>query len=100
MRIYTGCDFKDHDLASKGLIGSTVSDKRVHVVKTHQPTFGESVSYDRVVLLVRNPLDAIVSNFNLAITDSHFRDQKEHHPYLQYLFQYYQKFMMVIWVEF
>lgn len=48
-------------------------DHRVRVVKTHYPErlglrpFGGS----KVILLVRNPFDAIDSYFNMALTNTH-----------------------------
>lgn len=50
-------------------------DDRVRVVKTHYP---ERLGFrpfeaERVILLVRNPFDAIDSYFNMALTNTHDR---------------------------
>lgn len=61
------------DLMMMGLAGEGLVDKRVMVVKTHYPErYGKTKFYaERAILLVRNPLDAIVSLFNMVCTGSH-----------------------------
>ena len=56
-----------------GLAGEGLVDKRVLVVKTHYPErYGKTKFYaERAILLVRNPLDSIVSLFNMVCTGSH-----------------------------
>ena len=60
-------------LLTAGLQGEGLVDKRVWVIKTHYPERygGTEFGAERSILLVRNPLDAIVSVFNLFSTRSH-----------------------------
>ena len=60
-------------LMDKGFVGEGLAGKRVQIVKTHFPErFGPNQFHtDRAILLVRNPLDAISSLFNMLITSSH-----------------------------
>lgn len=63
------------DLMLMGLAGEGLVDKRVWVVKTHYPErYGKTKFYaERVILLIRNPLDCITSLFNMVCTGSHNR---------------------------
>eukprot|EP00356_Strombidium_inclinatum_P010127 CAMPEP_0170495226 /NCGR_PEP_ID=MMETSP0208-20121228/15087_1 /TAXON_ID=197538 /ORGANISM="Strombidium inclinatum, Strain S3" /LENGTH=293 /DNA_ID=CAMNT_0010771385 /DNA_START=81 /DNA_END=963 /DNA_ORIENTATION=+ len=63
------------DLMLMGLAGEGLVDKRVWVVKTHYPErYGKTKFYaERIILLVRNPLDCITSLFNMVCTGSHNR---------------------------
>ena len=63
------------DLMLMGLAGEGLVDKRVWIVKTHYPEgYGKTQFYaERVILLVRNPLDCITSLFNMVCTGSHNR---------------------------
>ena len=56
-----------------GLLGEGLVDKRVWVVKTHYPErYGKSKFYaEKAILVFRNPMDAIVSLFNMVATGSH-----------------------------
>ena len=60
-------------LLTAGLQGEGLVDKRVWIIKTHYPERlgGTEFGAERSILLVRNPLDAIVSLFNLSTTYSH-----------------------------
>ena len=60
-------------LMEAGLQGEGIMDKRVWVIKTHFPEASgiEKFGAERAILLVRNPLDCIVSYFNLHLTGSH-----------------------------
>jgi len=61
------------ELMDKGFAGEGLADKRVQVVKTHFPErFGtHKFQADKAILLVRNPLDAITSLYNMIATSSH-----------------------------
>ena len=63
------------DLMLMGLAGEGLVDKRVWIVKTHYPErYGKTKFYaERIILLVRNPLDSITSLFNMVCTGSHNR---------------------------
>ena len=63
------------DLMLMGLAGEGLVDKRVWIVKTHYPErYGKTKFYaERVLLLVRNPLDCMTSLFNMVCTGSHNR---------------------------
>ena len=60
-------------LFTAGLEGEGLVDKRVWIIKTHYPECygGTEFGTERSILLVRNPLDAIVSHFNFETTHSH-----------------------------
>jgi hypothetical protein len=60
-------------LMQQGLPGEGLVDKRVWVIKTHYPERMGRVRYgcERALLLVRSPLDAIVSLFNMDLCNSH-----------------------------
>lgn len=60
-------------LRAQGLYGEGKTDKRVWVVKTHYPERKGSVEFNaqKCILLVRDPIDAIVSLFNLNATSTH-----------------------------
>jgi hypothetical protein len=65
-------------------------DGRTWVVKTHWP---ERYGYrrfeaHRVVLLVRNPFDAIDSYFNMAFTNTHDRSLREVRPTKELMMTY------------
>jgi hypothetical protein len=76
--IVTGSDSRSNRPLAVGLIrcgfkGEGIVDSSVWVVKTHFP---ERMGYvqmkgDRVILLVRNPFDAIESYFHLGLTNTH-----------------------------
>ncbi|CAM9664141.1 unnamed protein product [Chrysoparadoxa australica] len=91
--IITGSDTRPNRTLSRSLIaggmqGEGVVDERVIVVKTHFPERSGYRPYEasRVVLLVRNPFDAIDSYFNMAMTNTH---EKSLHP------QNYERFSEV-----
>ena len=76
--VVTGSDVRpdrklSRALHSFGLRGEGVVDETVLIVKTHYPErLGYTpLSAQRIVLLVRNPLDALVSYFNMMCTMSH-----------------------------
>ena len=66
-------------LLTAGLQGEGLVDKRVWIIKTHYPERygGTMFGAERSILLVRNPLDAIVSVFNLFTTKSHTLSVKD-----------------------
>ncbi len=76
--VVTGSDTRpdrvlSRSLLRKGLRGEGVVDDRAWVVKTHWP---ERCGYrrfpaHRVILLVRNPFDAVSSYFNMGLTNTH-----------------------------
>eukprot|EP00624_Nannochloropsis_granulata_P006779 evm.model.NODE_5140_length_16824_cov_22.923264.5 len=76
--VVTGSDTRpdrvlSRSLLKKGLRGEGVVDERAWVVKTHWP---ERYGYrrfptQRIILLVRNPFDAIHSYFNMGLTNTH-----------------------------
>ena len=61
-----------------GFQGEGVTDGRVLAVKTHFPErLGhERFKCGRVIILVRNPFDAIVSYFNMVLTQTHTKSIK------------------------
>lgn len=76
--IITGSDSRPNRNLSASLLrfgfqGEGVVDDSVWVVKSHYPERYGFLSFDvdRVVLLVRNPFDAIESYFHMAFTNTH-----------------------------
>jgi len=60
-------------LKAGGFAGETITDKRTHIIKTHSPDRSGKNMFlaERAILLVRNPLDVLVSQFNMLATGSH-----------------------------
>ena len=78
MGLVTGsdCDISkklNQALMDMGLAGEGLTDKRVWIIKTHFPErYGLArFQADRCILLVRSPLDAITSLFNMTCSGSH-----------------------------
>ena len=78
MGVCTGSDADiafvlNKELMHRGLEGEGLVDSRVWVIKSHYPErFGNSEFFcDRAILLVRNPLDCIISLFHMVCTNSH-----------------------------
>ena len=106
----------EHDLVGEGLVGancypqtntksnaSTAYDPPVHIVKTHFPERKgwKPVKGDRVLLLVRNPYDAIDSYWNLCCTNTHTQtlDEAVYTKYAQ-KFEGLARHEIQIWCEF
>ena len=69
--VYTGSIYKSPLLLRGGKFpGELYKDGRVLVVKTHKLPSSADL-YDRVVLLIRNPVEAILAEFNR-------KDKKNH----------------------
>jgi len=103
-----------YDLVGEGLVGSCnpsnaksldqgAFDPLVHVVKTHFPERKgwRPVEGSRVLLLVRNPYDAIDSYWNLCCTNTHTQTLEES-VYIQYSqkFEAMARHEIKIWCEF
>ena len=76
MGLVTGSDADmgkrlNREIMKMGLPGEGIVDKRVWVVKCHYPDrYGKTrFGAERAILLVRSPLDCIVSHFNMVISD-------------------------------
>lgn len=68
-----------------GLAGEGLVDKRVWVVKTHYPErYGKAKFYaEKGILVIRNPMDAITSLYNMVATGSHTKSI-HHLDYVKY----------------
>ena len=82
--IITGSDTRPDrslsvELRKAGLLGEGVVDNSVNIVKTHFPErHGHRYFYTKsVILLVRNPFDAIDSYFNMNMTNTHNQSVSE-----------------------
>ena len=88
-----------HNMVGEGLISAD----RVHVIKTHFPERRgwKVVQPNRVILLTRNPFDAIDSYFNMALTNTHTKTLADS-VYEQYcdLFEGMAKSEIQTWKEF
>ena len=78
MGVVTGSDTDtshslNRALYTAGLVGEGLVDKRVWVIKTHYPERygGTKFGAERCIMLVRNPLDCMLSLFNLLATATH-----------------------------
>ena len=47
--------------------GEIYQDKRVIVIKTHRYNKNEIYNYKRAILLIRNPFDAILAEYNREV---------------------------------
>jgi hypothetical protein len=61
------------ELMDMGLAGEGLVDKRVWIIKTHYPErYGKTkFGTERIILLVRNPLDCMTSLFHMVCSGSH-----------------------------
>ena len=68
-----GSTVRTNELPS--LQGEGVTDKSVWVVKSHYPERVGFVRFktNRVVVLIRNPFDALLSYFHMGMTNTHNR---------------------------
>jgi hypothetical protein len=94
--IYTGSDTRPDRTLSRalrdqwGMAGEGVVDQRiVHVVKSHWPERRGwcPVKVDRVILVIRNPFDAMDSYFNMCLTNTHHLSLTEN---MYKKFRYYE----------
>ena len=74
--IYTGSVYNDSSLSKAGFAGENVADSRVVVILTHRET--ELLNYERAILIIRDPYDAILSQYNRRICDSHVELDQSH----------------------
>jgi hypothetical protein len=88
--VVTGSDSRPNRPLSQSLVecgmqGEGIVDCRVGIVKTHWPERRgwQSFNVDRVVVLVRNPFDAIDSYFHMALTNTHDKSLRDD-AYTQY----------------
>jgi len=106
--VVTGSDTRpdrvlSRSLLKKGLRGEGVVDERAWVVKTHWP---ERYGYrrfptQRVILLIRNPFDAIHSYFNMGLTNTHEgRLADDLYPSLHELWEDMARNEAKIWAKF
>jgi len=67
-------------LIDMGFVGEgVVDDERVWLVKTHYPERAgyKKFTATRAIVLVRNPFDALASNFHMLLTSSHNKSARE-----------------------
>ncbi|KAK7088832.1 WSCD family member CG9164-like [Littorina saxatilis] len=67
--IYTGSVYSDRQTVSRGFLGEGVRDGTVVAIKTHRVE--KEHPYDRAILIIRNPYDAIFAEFNRQGSRSH-----------------------------
>lgn len=108
MGLVTGSDANvkcvlNQELLDLGLQGEGLVDKRVWVIKTHFPErFGKTrFGAERVILLVRNPLDCMTSLFHMVVTNTHDLSIQEE-DFLKFPFEFSQYIEQEIgvWQEF
>ena len=108
--IATGSGGQMHDrliraLREGGFHGETITDKRVAVVKTHSPERSGLNAFEasRAILLVRNPLDVLVSQFCMVATASHhlsISDADWSRQELRQIFEDFVRQEITVWVDF
>ncbi|ESP04709.1 hypothetical protein LOTGIDRAFT_56203, partial [Lottia gigantea] len=81
--IATGSIFNDSSIYNHGFPGEGYRDDTVIVIKTHKLGLKERKKYQKAVVLIRDPLDAIRSNFNVK-----GRGHLSHAPYSAYRKRY------------
>ena len=68
--ILTGSIYTDPSLIRNGFLAGGFTDGRVIATKTHCPILPQKCKssgyYDKVIMLIRNPWDALLSNLNLG----------------------------------
>ena len=101
--IHTGTDHHESDLRNYGFQEEIVSaTKNTWIVKSHFPeVYGMHFSAERGILLVRHPINALESYFNLQITEDHTRSLNES-QYDLYANEW-NKFILTeaqVWVDF
>lgn len=76
--IVTGSDSRPLQTLSKsllrcGYLGEGITDSSVWIVKSHFPERLGFIQFKvaRIILLVRNPFDALTSYFHMGMTDTH-----------------------------
>ena len=69
--LLTGSVYNDADLQLNGFSGEGVTDGSVIVVKTHEWGPRARSDFSRAILLVRDPLDCILSEFNRQAGGGH-----------------------------
>jgi hypothetical protein len=59
-------------MKNAGLVGEGLFDERVWIIKSHYPESMSPLRYfnQRIILLVRNPLDCLVAYFDSICTES------------------------------
>ena len=62
--ILTGSVYNDLTLKKNGFPGEHVRNRSVILIKTHDALPGSAHAYERAVLLLRNPYDSILAEFN------------------------------------
>jgi len=62
--IFTGSVYKDFALLRNGFPGESVKNGRVLVVKTHESGLSARSQFQKAILLVRKPSEAILAEFN------------------------------------
>ena len=89
----------DHDLVGEGIVQSSLTP----VIKTHFPERRGYMTYNasRVILLVRNPYDAIDSYWNMCCTNTHTESVVEDiYDLYQEKFRNLAKYEICTWLKF
>ena len=94
----TGSVYFDPKLVENGFPAEGVSDGRVIAVKTHFHDIHTLTRYDKVILIVRNPWDAILSFFHYVTQKSHTNTAKR--PIIKGKFDQFAEKQLSKWLEF
>jgi len=70
------------------------------VQKSHFPIESRPCQFQKAIVLVRNPLDVMVSYFNYVVTMSHTNTEVEEHPYLENWFEVFVRKYLPLWQDF
>ena len=106
--IITGsCQFVDlpghRDLEEMGLLGEGLIDHRCWIIKTHFPGNVSRKQFltDKVICLIRNPIDSIFSSFNLKLSGFHDKNlHPDDFPKIQHVFKKMADVEIGVWRDF
>ncbi|XP_078486714.1 sialate:O-sulfotransferase 1-like [Ciona intestinalis] len=71
--LYTGSIYSDEHIYRKGFLGEIEKweSSKCAIIKSHKDTLQFSSHFDKLILVIRNPFDAILSEYNRCLSDSH-----------------------------
>jgi hypothetical protein len=86
--VFTGSNDCDMVLKRAGLLGESITSNNVLVIKTHHPSlfvehldpgFAGGPQYKAAIVLIRNPYDAILAEYQMQVLWSHVRTLEPSH---------------------
>ncbi|XP_059144284.1 WSCD family member CG9164-like [Physella acuta] len=96
--IFTGSEYNDKKLRTHGFLGEGVANSSTILVKTHKCDAATLKRYEKAVLLIRHPYEAIKAEFNRKCNGGNTSEDKIE-SLEKYWPEYYSKHQMY-WVRF